>query len=155
MGAVLCIVKYFSSILNLYLDDIPKLWWPNLCTAKSLQSCLTLRNPVDGSLPGSTVPGILQARTLEWVAISVSTAWKWKWKWSHSVVSDSMYRCCQMSHEGKNCHALRPTGLKELYVQERKPKWGKKNTTSLIMVMSLMYLQLHFFIPTTKLCWSI
>ena len=53
-------------------------------TAKSLQSCLTLCNPIDGSPPGSPVPGILQARTLEWVAISFSNAWKW----SHSVVSD-------------------------------------------------------------------
>ena len=48
--------------------------------AKSLQSCLTLRNPIDGSPPGSTVPGILQARTLEWVAISFSNAWNWKVK---------------------------------------------------------------------------
>ena len=42
--------------------------------AKSLQSCLTLRDPTDGSPPGSPVPGILQARTLEWVAISFSNA---------------------------------------------------------------------------------
>ena len=42
--------------------------------AKSLQSCLTLCGPIDGSPPGSTVPGILQARTLEWVAISFSNA---------------------------------------------------------------------------------
>ena len=40
--------------------------------AKSLQSCLTLCNPIDGSPPGSPVPGILQARTLKWVAISFS-----------------------------------------------------------------------------------
>ena len=51
-----------------------------LCYAKSLQSCPTLCNPIDGSLPGSPVPGILQARTLEWVAISFSNAWKWKVK---------------------------------------------------------------------------
>ena len=44
--------------------------------AKSLQSCPTLCNPIDGSPPGSTVPGILQARTLEWVAISFSNAGK-------------------------------------------------------------------------------
>ena len=44
--------------------------------AKSLQSCPTLCDPMDGSLPGSTVPGILQARTLEWVAISFSSAGK-------------------------------------------------------------------------------
>ena len=48
--------------------------------AKSLQSCLTLWNPINGSLPGSSVPGILQARTLEWVAISFSNAWKWNVK---------------------------------------------------------------------------
>ena len=48
--------------------------------AKSLQSCLTLCNPIDSSPPGSPVPGILQARTLEWVAISFSNAWKWKVK---------------------------------------------------------------------------
>ena len=43
-------------------------------TAKLLQSCPTLCNPIDGSPPGSPVPGILQARTLEWVAISFSKA---------------------------------------------------------------------------------
>ena len=48
--------------------------------AKSLQSCPTLCNPIDGSPPGSPVPGILQARTLEWVAISFSSVWKWKLK---------------------------------------------------------------------------
>ena len=48
--------------------------------AKSLQSCRTLCNPIDGSPPGSPVPGILKARTLEWVAISFSNAWKWKVK---------------------------------------------------------------------------
>ena len=57
--------------------------------AKSLQSCPTLWDPIDGSPPGSPVPGILQARTLEWVAISFSDAWSEKWKWSLSVVSDS------------------------------------------------------------------
>ena len=48
--------------------------------AKSLQSCLTLCYPIDGSPLGSSVPGILQARILEWVAISFSNAWKWKVK---------------------------------------------------------------------------
>ena len=48
--------------------------------AKSLQSCPTLYDPIDGSPRGSPVPGILQARTLEWVAISFSNAWKWKVK---------------------------------------------------------------------------
>ena len=48
--------------------------------AKSLQSCLTLCDHIDGSPPGSPAPGILQAKTLEWVAISFSSAWKWKVK---------------------------------------------------------------------------
>ena len=67
-------------------------------TAESLQSCLTLCDPIDGSPPSSSVPGILQARILEWVAISFSNAWKWKW--SHSVVSDS-----------SRPHGLQPTKL--------------------------------------------
>ena len=46
--------------------------------ANSLQSCLTLWDPMDCSLPGFSVHGILQARTLEWGAISFSNAWKWK-----------------------------------------------------------------------------
>ena len=72
-------------------------WRPN---AKSLQSCPTLCNPIDGSPPGSPVPGILQARTLEWVAISFSNAWKWKVKWSCSVISNS-----------SRPHGLQPTRL--------------------------------------------
>ena len=48
--------------------------------AKSLQSCLTLCNPIDGSPPGFRIPGILQAIKPEWVAISFSNAWKWKVK---------------------------------------------------------------------------
>ena len=48
--------------------------------AKSFQSHPTLCDPIDGSPPGSPVPGILQARTLEWIAISFSNAWKWKVK---------------------------------------------------------------------------
>ena len=48
--------------------------------AKSLQSCPTLCDPIDSSLPGFPIPGIPQARTLEWVAISFPNAWKWKVK---------------------------------------------------------------------------
>ena len=66
----------------------PPLWeqvwqfvWNNAAAAaKSLQSCLTLCDPIDGGPPGSPIPGILQARTLKWVAISFSNAWKWKVK---------------------------------------------------------------------------
>ena len=52
----------------------------HIYAAKSLQSRPTLCDPMDGLPPGSSVPGILQARTLEWVAISFSNAWKWKVK---------------------------------------------------------------------------
>ena len=51
-----------------------------LAAAAATKSCPTLCDPIDGSLPGSPVHGILQARTLEWVAISFSNAWKWKVK---------------------------------------------------------------------------
>ena len=66
-------------------------WWKLVliyAAAKSLQSCPTLCDPIDSSPPGSAIPGILQARILEWVAISFSNAWKWKVKVSCSVVSD-------------------------------------------------------------------
>ena len=65
-------------------------FWLAAAAAKSLQSCLTLRDPMDYSPPGSPIPGILQARTLEWVAISFSMHGSEKWKWSRSVVSDSL-----------------------------------------------------------------
>ena len=51
-------------------------WLTAAAAAKSLQLCLTLCDPIDGSTPGSPVPGILQAKTLEWVAISFSNAGK-------------------------------------------------------------------------------
>ena len=55
-------------------------WLYAAAAAKSLQSCPTLCDPIDSSPLGSSVPGILQARKLEWVAISFSSAWKWKVK---------------------------------------------------------------------------
>ena len=65
--------------MNMYSSkEHLKVWeWGN---AKSLQSFPTLWDPTDGSPPGSPVPGILQARTLQWAAISFSNAWKWKVK---------------------------------------------------------------------------
>ena len=56
------------------------MWFSAAAAAKSLQSCLTLCDPMDCSLPGFSIPGILQARAVEWVAISFSNAWKWKVK---------------------------------------------------------------------------
>ena len=60
--------------------EFPFLHTSSAAAAKSLQSYPTLWDPIDGSPPGTPIPGILQARTLEWVAISFSNAWKWKVK---------------------------------------------------------------------------
>ena len=62
------------------VESSDKMWSPGegngtaTATAKSLQSCPTLCDPIDGNPPGSPIPGILQARTLEWVAMSLSNA---------------------------------------------------------------------------------
>ena len=50
-------------------EQITEVWTAAAAAAKSLQSCLTLCDPIDGSPPGSAVPGVLQARTLEWVPL--------------------------------------------------------------------------------------
>ena len=77
-----CLVtKSYPTLCDPMDGSMPKLPCPSLspaAAAKSLQSCPTLCDPIDGSPPGFPVPGILQARTLEWVAISFSNAWKWK-----------------------------------------------------------------------------
>ena len=72
-----------NSVINYQYHTIYYIYipcWIYMYAAKSLQSCQTLCDPTDGSPPGSPVPGIRQARTLEWVAISFSNAWKWKVK---------------------------------------------------------------------------
>ena len=84
-------VEYLLMCLLAICKNMTFLTWLSWCTifmpsnkhaaaAKSLQSCPTLCDPIDCSPPGSPVPEILQARTLEWVAISFSNAWKWKVK---------------------------------------------------------------------------
>ena len=88
--------------------------WNRWHAAKSLQSCPTLCDPIDGSPAGSPVPGILQARTLEWVAISFSNAWKWKVKvksLSHVRLSDPM----DCSLPGSSIHGI---------FQARVLEWG-------------------------------
>ena len=74
-----CLSFILSLLLYMWIIDID-IMLSAAAAAKSLQSCPTLCDPIDGSPPGSPVPGILQARTLEWVAISFSNAWKWKVK---------------------------------------------------------------------------
>ena len=73
------VVKQEMARMNIGLLGVSELKWP-AAAAKLLQSCPTLCNPRDGSPLGSSVPGILQARILEWVAISFSSAWKRKVK---------------------------------------------------------------------------
>ena len=82
--------------------------------AKSLQSCPTLCDPIDSSPLDSSVPGILQARILEWVAISFSNAWKWKVRevaQSCPILSDPM----DCSPPGSSVHGT---------FQARVPEWG-------------------------------
>ena len=97
----------FITYLNTLISQPPwQIDWGHIISsaaaaaAKSLQSCPTLCDPIDGSPPDSPVPGILQARTLEWVAISSPVHESEKWKGSRSVVSDS-----------SRPHGLQPTGL--------------------------------------------
>ena len=96
LGAILWNIQYLqdltkignfdsdSELKTLELDLLTGMKWVKFTTAaaatKSLQSCPTLCDPIDDNPPGSPIPGILQARTLEWVAISFSNAWKWKVK---------------------------------------------------------------------------
>ena len=74
----------FSSFISYFVSLISVLFLMSLAAAaaaaKSLQSCPTLCDPINGSPPGSPIPGILQARILELVAISFTNAWKWKVK---------------------------------------------------------------------------
>jgi len=78
--------------------------------AKSLQSCLTLCDPIDGSPQGSPTPGILQARTLEWVAISFSNAWKWKVKVKSCPTLSNPMDC---SPPGSSIHGIFPARVLE------------------------------------------
>jgi len=90
----LCFYFCFPNKFNIPFSQIP-----HICTAaaaaKSLQSCLALCDPIDGSPPGSPIPGILQARTLEWVAISFNAG-----KWKAKVKSLSRVPCLTQQPHG-------------------------------------------------------
>ena len=87
------------------------------CTAKSLQSCPTLCNPIDGSPPGSPIPGILQVRILEWGAIAFSNAWKWKVKIESEVTQSypTLSNPMDCSLPGCSIHGI---------FQARELEWG-------------------------------
>ena len=96
---VLTLLDFRDQLTSLYLGALPDLP-AAVAAAKSPQSCPPLCNPIDSSPPGSPTPGTLQARTLEWVAMSSPMHESEKWKWSRSVVSDS-----------SRPHGLQPTRL--------------------------------------------
>ena len=91
-------------------------WAHAAAAAKSLQSCPTLCDPRDGSPPGSTVPGILQARALEWVAISFSNAWKWK------VKVKSLDQSCPTPSDPMDC-SLPGSSIHGIF-QAKVLEWG-------------------------------
>ena len=108
-----------------------------LCYAKSLQSCPTLCDPIDSSPPGSPVPGILQARTLEWVAISFSTTWKWKVKlkllsrvrlsatpWTAAYQAPPSMGFSRQEY-WSGCHCLLPLSTKPFAEPEYHPHYGE------------------------------
>ena len=79
-GTLKSLLQYHSSKASIQYQNHQEAQTAAVAAAKSLQLCPTLCDPIDGLLPGSSVPGTLQARTLEWVSISFSNAWKWKVK---------------------------------------------------------------------------
>ena len=104
--------------------------------AKSLQSCPTLCDPIDGSPPGSPFPGILQARTLEWVAVSFSNAWKWKVK----VVAQS----CPTLSDPMDC-SLPGSSIHGIF-QARVLEWGAIAFSELVSNDPLLVL----FLPSVE-----
>ena len=76
----LLLVRVFQYDLHQQYELLTACWKLKFSAAKSLQSCPTLCDPIEGSPSGFPIPGILQARTLEWGATSFSNAWKWKVK---------------------------------------------------------------------------
>ena len=109
--------------------------WSTDAAAKSLQLCPTLCDPIDGSPPGSPAPGILQARTLEWVAISFSSAWKWKVK--VKLLSPVRLLATAWEFPGKStgvgCHCL----LRKRSTQLNKSVWWHTVSWSRPNMMSM------------------
>ena len=98
--------------------------------AKSLQSCPTLCDPIDGSPPGFPVPGILQARILEWVAISFSNAWRWKEKVKSLSWCLTLTDPMDCSLSGSSIHGI---------FQARVLEWGAIAFSFMSLVLSQNY----------------
>ena len=106
--------------------------------AKSLQSCPTLCDPIDGSPWGSPIPGILQARTLEWVAISFSNAGKWKVR-VKSLSCPTLRDPMDCSQPGSSIHGI---------VQARVLEWGAIAFSSICWVAHNKPGISHSFLPS-------
>ena len=144
-----------------------RLWDPRssgmeaAAAAKSLQSCPTLCDPIDGSPPGSAVPGIHQARTLEWVAISFSNAWKWKVKsLSHVRLLETPWTA---AHQAPPSMGF---SRQEYWSRVPLPSPGMEETTTICFVLSsivslllgnlyYLFVLADFLPPFTKRQWSL
>ena len=128
-----------SSILAWKIPWMEELGGLLSAAAKPLQSCLTLCNPIDGSPPGLPIPGILQARILERVAISFSNAWKWKVKSESEVVQLCLTLCNPMdcSLPGSSVHGI---------FQARVLEWGAIAVSVYKVAKSQAWLSTHMLI---------
>ena len=112
--------------------------------AKSLQSCLTLCDPIDSSPPGSPVPGILQARTLEWVAISFSNAWKVKSGSEVAQLCPTLSNPMDCSPPGSSIHGI---------FQARVLEWGA-TCTKLFTPISWIFCKAQY-LSKYQISWAL
>ena len=113
-GSQTWLSHWTEPVLNMRWAGLLETWKNKLyfaVAAKSLQLCPTLCDPIDGSPPSSPVPGILQARTLEWVAVSFSNAWKWKVK-VKSRTNIKLFKTCKV---GDFSYCVAPVSAFNLY----------------------------------------
>ena len=133
--------------------------------AKSLQLCPTLCDPIDSSLPSFPVPGILQARTLEWIAISFSNAWKWKVKGKSLSCVQLLVTPCTAAYQappsmdfpdkstGVGCHCLlHLEGIvsNKTITTKNSPPCSKFYFLFTTCIEFLLYLLIHRFIMKRK-----
>ena len=114
--------------------------------AMSLQSCPTLCDPIDGSPPGSPVPGILQARTLEWVANSFSNAWKVKSEREVAQLCPTLHDPMDCSPPGSSVHSI----FRQEYWSGVPSPSPRQPTVSVLVLQKFAYLrkvQLDIILP--------
>ena len=133
-------LKYFLHS-QLYSFAFHLIYAAAAAAAKSLQSCPTLCDPIDGSSPGSPIPGILQARTLEWVAISFSNAWKWK-------VKVKSLSCVQLLATPWTAAHQAPPSMG--FFQARVLEWG-----AIAFSTSYIHIHIHIYSVLEAFCRTI